>query len=91
MVFMVIQVSISLVTDDAQHLFMYLIVIYIYSLKKNQFRSSSHVLNFYACVFACMYICVPHICCVHGVQKKASDFLEPELEMIVNYYIGAKI
>lgn len=40
--------------------------------------------------FACMCICVPHVCPVsRGAQKRALDPQELELQMAVRHHVGA--
>lgn len=34
--------------------------------------------------FDCMYFCAPHACRAHGDQKRASDPLGLEVQMVVN-------
>ena len=41
----------------------------------------------YACMYACIYVCIPCVSDAWG-QKKASDLLEPELQMVVSCQLG---
>lgn len=36
--------------------------------------------------FDCMYVCVPYPCSALGGQKRVSDLLVLELQMIVSHY-----
>jgi hypothetical protein len=39
--------------------------------------------------FACMCVCVPHVCPVsRGGQKRALDPQELELQMVVSHHVG---
>lgn len=42
------------------------------------------------CVLCLYIVCVLHLCVLgaHGSQRKASDPLEMELQMVVNYHVG---
>jgi hypothetical protein len=42
---------------------------------------------FHMCVCVCVCVCV---CGAHTSQKRASDPLEPELEMVVSYCVGSR-
>lgn len=41
----------------------------------------------YGC-FACIYVCVPFECSSHRGQKRVSDLLEMELQMVVKCHVG---
>lgn len=36
------------------------------------------------------YMSVPHVCTAHGGQKKTSDPVELELQMVLSYHVGAR-
>jgi hypothetical protein len=40
-------------------------------------------------VFACMLVCGPHVCSTCGDQKRGSDLLELELQMVVSCHVVA--
>lgn len=42
----------------------------------------------YKC-FACVCICVLQACGAHGSQKRASDLMELELQVVVSCHVGA--
>lgn len=52
-------------------------------------KTSPPFLNVYRC-FACMHIYVPHDLSACGVQKRALDSLEKELQMVVSYHMGTR-
>lgn len=42
----------------------------------------------YVGVFACMRVCALHVSCDHSGQKRASDPLELDLQMVASYGVG---
>lgn len=52
------------------------------------FFKSVYSFLFSVCVFACMYVCVLHVCSAHIGQKRASEPLLLELQMVVSHCMG---
>lgn len=46
-------------------------------------------LSLYEC-FACMYVCVQCTSMISRGQKRESNALELELQLVVNHHVGAK-
>lgn len=40
----------------------------------------------YKCWLACMYVC--HMCVTNGSQRRTSDPLEPELQLLTMWVVG---
>lgn len=53
--------------------------------------------SFSLCVFLAyvlprrIYICIPHTCTSRRGQKRALDPMEPEIQVVVSYHVGASI